>query len=404
MSIFDKLSNLIFEEDSENNQKKNTTPNKKGKWSDIFFEEDTPVDEQPKKKKGFMDIFFEEDTQEQEEDSIQSTFFSSDEISTSLSDISTKIAQKESELIKLASYFKTVDPKEFTDSRSEYEAYLSLIKQLEAIKTLTEADRNSSIGAMSSYQLESSYRKFESDYSTHIGAIQSLCYLSELSSNNNELEALFSSDFTPKTMTRIGQIEHFVGLISQKRKNFDKKYSPRLYKELIESEYRLTISKLMIQLKQGKYPRKNPFASFPEDKKRIFETFLSKDIMAANDKYNTLANNKDKYVRFGFVNDDFFYQLDSVGEVISQRLNTYTIDDFKLSELLENGEGYETLKQFLSFKLNLNYIDSKTPSADQMLLDEHHRKATGRKTSTTRKTSVKPTSSRRSFPDFDDDL
>jgi len=402
MSIFDKLSNLIFEEESSETSKKSQQPAKKGKWSDIFFEDSTPADTKPKKRKGFIDIFFEEESQE--EDSVKSTFFSSDELESSLSDISTKIAQKESELIKLASYFKTVNPKEFTDSRSEYEAYLSLIKQLEAIKILAEADKNTSVGSLSSYQLESSYRKFESDYTTHIGAIQSLCYLSELSSNNTELESLFSTDFTSKTMSRIGQVEHFVGLISQHRKSFDKKYSPRLYKELIESEYRLTILKLMIQLKQGKSPRKNPFSSFPEDKKRIFETFLSKDIMTSNTKYNTLANNKDKYVRFGFVNDDFFYQLDAVGEVISQKINTYTIDDFKLSELLENDEGYETLKQFLSFKLNLNYLDSKTPAADQMLLDEHHRKATSRKTTPQKRSSTKPSSGRRQFPSFDDDL
>ena len=379
---------------------------KKGKFSDIFFEEEAPTGEEPKKRKGIMDVFFEEEPEDPEEAAIKSTFFSSEEMGTSLSDISTQIAQRESELIKLASYFRTVDPKEFTDSKSEYEAYLSLINQLNAIKTLCEADKTTTVGNLSSYQLESSYRKFESDYNAHIGAIQSLCYLSELSATNAELESLFSTDFTNKTMARIADREQFVGLISKKRKSFDKKYSPRLYKELMESEYRLTILKLMIQLKQGKYPRKNPFASYPEDKKRIFETFLSKDIMTANDKYNTLANNKDKYIRFGFVANDFFYQLDSVGEVISQRINTYTIDDFKLSELLENGEGYETLKQFLSFKLNLNYLDSKTPAADQMLLDEHHRKATGKKTTTTtpRRTSGRPTSGKRQYPDFDDDF
>lgn len=407
MNIFDKLSNLIFEEDSEEAPKKEQKPSSKGKWTDIFFEDSTQTDEEPKKRKGLMDVFFEEEPEDPEEAAIKSTFFSSEEASTSLSDISTKIAQRESELIKLASYFRTVEPKEFTDSKPEYEAYLSLIKQLEAIKIFIDADNNSSVGSIGTYQLESSYRKFESDYAVHIGAIQSLCYLSELSASNTELESLFSTDFTNKTITRIADIEQFVGLISKKRKTFDKKYSPRLYKELIESEYRLTILKLMIQLKQGKYPRKNPFASFPEDKKRIFETFLSKDIMTTNEKYNNLANNRSKYVKFGFVNEDFFRQLDNVGEVISQRINTYTIDDFRLSELLENGEGYETLKQFLSFKLNLNYLDSHTAAADQMALDEQHRKATNRKTSTTpRRTSTtgKPTSGKRQYPDFDDDF
>lgn len=403
MSIFDKLSNLIFEEDPGDSQKKPTQPAKKGRLSDIFFEE-VPAEEEPKKRRRLMDIFFEEEPEDPEEAAIKSTFFSSDEVSTSLSDISTKIAQRESELIKLASYFRTVDPKEFTDSKSEYEAYLSLIKQLETIKTLCEADKTTTVGNLGSYQLESSYRKFESDYNAHIGAIQSLCYLSELSSTNTELESLFSSDFTNKTMARIADRENFVGLISKKRKGFDKKYSPRLYKELIESEYRLTILKLMIQLKQGKYPRKNPFASFPEDKKRIFETFLSKDIMISNQKYNEIANNKSKYVRYGFVDNDFFTQLDSVGEVISQRINAYTIDDFKLSELLENGEGYETLKQFLSFKLNLNYLDSKTPEANQRLIDDQHRQAV--KGTSTRRTSTsgRPTSGKKQYPDFDDEF
>lgn len=284
---------------------------KKGKFSDIFFEEEAPTGEEPKKRKGIMDVFFEEEPEDPEEAAIKSTFFSSEEMGTSLSDISTQIAQRESELIKLASYFRTVDPKEFTDSKSEYEAYLSLINQLNAIKTLCEADKTTTVGNLSSYQLESSYRKFESDYNAHIGAIQSLCYLSELSATNAELESLFSTDFTNKTMARIADREQFVGLISKKRKSFDKKYSPRLYKELMESEYRLTILKLMIQL-----------------------------------------------------------------------------------------------KQFLSFKLNLNYLDSKTPAADQMLLNEHHRRVTGKKTTTTtpRRTSGRPTSGKRQYPDFDDDF
>ena len=401
MNILDKLSNLIFEEESTSSPKKQEKTKKKGRLSDLFFEEeDTTVATYTKPRKRLSDLFFEDEPEP--DDGIKSTLFDENELDTSETNISTKIAQRESELMKLGTYFQTVNPKEFTDCKPEYEAYISLIDQLKDLKELSSSAN--AAGSLISFQLESALKKFEADYNTHIGAIQSLCYLNELSTNNAELEKLFSKDFTPETINRIIQLDKYISSISEKRKNFDRKYSSRLYDELKESEYRLTILKLMIQLSKDEAPRRNPFASFTTDKKIIFETFLSKDIMLANQKYNTLANNKRKYVKYGFVDNGFFQNLDSVAETIAQNINTYTIDDFKLSELLENGDGYETLKQFLAFKLDLNYLDSYTKDADQCLLDEEHRKAVrntlARPTTTTRK----PKSGKKTFPDFDDDL
>lgn len=407
MSLFDKLSNLIFEEDSSADKSgKKTTPSKsKNSWTDIFFEDSSNQESKPKKK-GFMDIFFEEEPVE--DDDIKSTFVVGDEKTSVLDDISSKISRRESELINLSSFFKTVNPKDFPDSSAEYESYLSLVRQLNEIKALANSGKTSTIGNISNYQLESSFKKFELDYQKHIGAIQSLCYLSEITTLNNDMETLFSSHFTKQTEHKINQIESYISLISKKSDMFDKKYSPRLYKELIESEYRLTLLKLMVELKNGTEPRKNPFATFSSQKKRTFETFLSKDIRESNTRYNSIANHKTKYTKYGLVSDEYFDNLDASAVVISDKLNKYTIDDFLLSELLGNGEGYETLKRFLCFKLNLNYIDSKTPEAEKQFLDDQYQTVTSRKKTTPSKKQSTPTSTRkpktsRNYPSFDDE-
>ena len=411
MGLFDKLSNLIYEEDPEGSNKPKKQGSKKGSWTDIFFEDDSkqPSSENAtgKKRKSIADIFFEEVPAE-EDDDIKSTFVVGDENTSVLDDISSKIEQRESELINLSEFFKTVDPKEYPDSASEYEAYLSLVRQLNAIKDLSATSKNSSISSMSNYQLEGSFRKFELDYQTHINAIQSLCYLSEIAAINTEMQTLFSSNFTSRTGQKIEQTEGYISLISKKSNKFDKKYSARLYKELIEAEYRLTLLKLMNELKNGRSPRKNPFASFSSQKKQIFQTYISKDLRDTNNKYNAIADNKDKYVRYGFIDEEFFTNLDADAEVISERINKYTIDDFLLNELFENGDGFESLKRLLYFKLNLNYIDSKTSEADARFLDDSYRKATaGRNVKPTRKGSTTNSHSSRNsrrFPDYDEDL
>ena len=408
MGLFDKISNLIFEDDSNDDnksQKPASTPTKKGSWKDIFFEDASEEDHTEKKKGSFLDFLFEDEP----DADIQSTFVAEDEKASVLDDISSQIKRRESELINLAEFFKTVNAQDYPDSAPEYEAYLSLIKQLNALKTLAASNQSSAISSMSNYQLESNFKKFELDYQAHIGAIQSLCYLSEISTLNDEMERLFSSHFTNQTDRRIAEIEEYITLISKKSNTFDKKYCKRLYKELIEAEYRLTLLKLMAELQRGTPPRKNPFASFPPQKKKIFETYLSKGIRDSNSKYNTIADNREKYTKYRLVSDDFFDKLDADAEVISERINKYTIDDFLLSELFDNGEGFETLKRFLAFKLNLNFIDSKTAEADKMVLDDHYRKVTSghhvgtptQRPSSARQSAPKPT---RRYPNYDDDL
>lgn len=419
MGLLNKLSNLIFEEEpSEDNKSKKTssTQEKKGSWTDIFFEdvsEDSGENDSKPKKKGFFDFLYEEVPEEPDE-GIKSTFVTGDEKTSVLNDISSKIERRESELINLAAFFKTVNPKDYPDSASEYEAYLSLVRQLNAIKELANSSQNSNVSSINNYQLESSFRKFELDYQTHIKAIQSLCYLSEISTLNSKMIELFSSNFTSQTGNKIFQTEGYIRLISKKSNSFDKKYSARLYKELIEAEYRLTLLKLMNELKNGRNPKKNPFANFSSEKKKTFETYISKDLRDSSEKYNTIADNKDKYIKYGFADQDFFYHLDSDAEIISERINKYSIDDFLLNELFENGEGFESLKRFLAFKLNLNYIDSKTLQADQMVLDDSYRRATsdrstgysgksGRRTSSDAY-KARPTKKGKKFPNFEDDL
>ena len=421
MGLFDKISNLIFEEnpnDEKNGNKSHSSHTKKGSWTDIFFEEVQEKSEESSEKrtKSFLDIFFEEVPEEKSkegkkrkfsdiffeevsDDNIKSTFVEGEEKVSVLEDISSKIERRESELINLAEFFKTVNPNDYPDSTSEYEAYLSLVKQLNSIKELSTSSKNSAINTISNYQLESSFKKFELDYQSHINAIQSLCYLSEIATLNTQMQDLFSSNFTNQTPIKIAQTEEYVLLISKKSDKFDKKYSGRLYKELIEAEYRLTLLKLMNELKNGRDPRKNPFSGFSAQKKKTFETYLSKDLRESNAKYNTIADNKEKYIKYRLVGGLVFDKLDADAEVISEKINKYTIDDFLLNELLDNGEGFETLKSFLRFKLSLNLIDSKTEEADKRYLDDNYRKATSNRSSIQKKASNKTSNS---FPDYEE--
>lgn len=410
MGLFDKLSNLIYEEDPNGeNTTKDQKAGKKGSWTDIFFEDDSEKTQKPeKKKKSFMDIFFEEAPEEESDDGIRSTFVRGEDTTSVLTDIASQIESRESELINLSEFFKTVNPKDYPDSAAEYEAYLSLVKQLNSIKELSSVGKNSSVSSINNYQLESAFRKFELDYQTHINAIQSLCYLSEISTINTELQLIFSSNFTNRTESKIAQTEGYITLISKKSNKFDKKYSSRLYKELIEAEYRLTILKLMNELRNGRTPRKNPFSSFSSQKKKTFQTYISKDLRDTNSKYNSIADSKEKYIRYAHIADDFFLHLDTDAEMISERINKYTIDDFLLNELFENGDGFETLKRFLSFKLNLNFVDSKTTEVDARYLDDNYRRVTEGRSSASTSKRVTPTTvtskKGRKFPNYDDDL
>lgn len=396
MSIRDKLVNIFFQsEDSEKTKEKEKQGEKKKSWTDFLYEDPS------KPKRSIADLLFEDDSSDND---VKSTFVDSDNGEIVLDDIESNIALRESELINLSSFFHTVNPTEYPDSRAEYEAYLSLVDQLNKIKELTTLTSDDSINTINRYQLESAYKKFELDYKAHINAIQSLCYLSEIATLNSSMEQLFSSHFTAQVEHKIEQSDNYIALISKKSSMFDKKYSGRIYKELIESEYRLTILKLMSEIKGSNAPYKNPFSGFSEAKKKAFETFLSKDIRTTNATYNRVTSEKGKYIRYGSISSEKFDSLDASASVISERINQYTIDDFRLSELLENDEGYETLKRFLKFKLSLNYIDSKTKTVDKESLDDEYQATTGRKSSYPRQSARKKPQSPRSYPNFEDNL
>ena len=59
MGIFDKLSNLIFENNSENSSEIDTSEPKKSRLSDIFFK--TEEETLQKGKRSLSSIFFEDD-------------------------------------------------------------------------------------------------------------------------------------------------------------------------------------------------------------------------------------------------------------------------------------------------------------------------------------------------------
>lgn len=408
MGLFDKLSNLIFEEETTDAAAKKTKTAKKGSWTDIFYEDaqEDSSDNTGKKKRSFSDLFFEEETEP--DDELKSTFVVGDEKTSVLDDIQSKIERRESELRNLAEFFRTVNPKEFPESAAEYQSYLSLLSQLTEVKKLAETSSNATLSSIKKPQLEMKFNKFEQDYQAKINAIRSLCYLSEISTLNAEMEKIYSSEFTPKTEERILQTEGYISLISQKSNSFDKKYAPKLYKELIEAEYRLTTLKLMNEISEGKDPRRNPFASFSDKKKKTFETYMSKDIRDTNTKYNAIADGREKYTKYGLISSSYFDRLDEEAAIISERINKYTIDDFLVSELFENGEGFSTLKRFLRLKLNLNYIDTKTVEADTRFLDENYErvvKNSSKKAAQKPRNEVKPSvrKSGRRYPDFDED-
>lgn len=78
--------------------------------------------------------------------------------------------------------------------------------------------------------------------------------------------------------------------------------------------------------------------------------------------------------------------------------------------MLDNGEGYETLKNFLRFKLKLNFIDSKTQEANQSDLNDTYegikaatRGETGKRDSFTTGTPSRNGRRNIDFPDFYDE-
>ena len=396
MSLRDKITNIFFKPEESEEQKidsdKSISP--KARWTDIFY---TDADEEPKPQKGFFDFLFEDSSEDK-------TTVSSSDDNNVLDNIESKISLRESELITLASFFKSVDARKYQDSGSEYQAYLSLVDQLKKLKGLLVLTTDDSINTMNKYQLETSFKKFEADYAANIGAIQSLCYLNELATLNSSLKELFSSHFTAQVEHKIDQSDKYLSLIRKKSSMFAQKYSTRISKEIIEADYRLTILQLMSQIKASNEPYKNPFANFPEAKKKVFATYLSEDIRNTNAKYNEIANNKRQYIKYGNIGHDQFDSLDASATIISEEINQYSIDDFLLNELLENGNGYNTLLRFLKFKLQLNSIDSKTNIVEQKSLDSDYRATTGKRRPVYPTSSRKTPQSGRSYPDFEDDL
>lgn len=238
--------------------------------------------------------------------------------------------------------------------------------------------------------MESEYKKFETEYQAHINAIKSLCYASEINLVNYQMKELFSKKFESKTENDIKNLEDYIEVISSKSDIFDKKYSDRLYKGLIEAEYRITLLKLMNDINKQGAPKRNPFAGFSDQKKKIFETYLSKDIKTSSDKYNEILNSEEKYTSTNVVLENKFRQMDEMAATISERITRYSIDDFLITELLENGEGYETLQLFLKFKLKLNDIDSKTEQANQKYSEKINRQNSNQNTSNKRKSNNFP--------------
>ena len=134
------------------------------------------------------------------------------------------------------------------------------------------------------------------------------------------MEKMFHSNFTVQIESRITQIENYITLINQRSNDFVKKYSSRLFKELIEAEYRITLLKLMSQLNNGENHRKNPFNSFSDQKKKIFQTYISKDIRTSNTKYNSVADSREKYIKYKLVREELFDEIDTDAEIIVKKL------------------------------------------------------------------------------------
>ena len=382
MSIFDRLSNLIFEDDSQNSSTVNSSKSRKNRISDIFFK---PEETSQKGKRNISSIFFEDENSpkkprrklsdilfETNEEDVHSSFIG-EEKEQVLQDLPSKIQYRESELVKIGEILKSVDIKEYPDSEEEMRHYISLIDRLGKIKDYLNSGEDS-LSRIRDYELESEYKKFENEYQSNINAIKSLCYISEIKIVNEQMKKLFSQDFTQKTKEDIENIEKYITVISKKIEIIDKKYTDRLYKGLIEAEYRLTLLKLMKEVYLQKVPRKNPFAEFSAQKRKIFETFLSKDIQETSIKYNMISNTEVKYTNANLVDKFIFIQMDKMASTITEKINQYSIDNFLVNELLDDGDGYETLKLFLNFKLILNKVDSFTQTANERFLNDYYKK------------------------------
>ena len=130
----------------------------------------------------------------------------------------------------------------------------------------------------------------------------------------------------------------------------------------------------MKEINMQRAPRKNPFTEFSGQKRKIFETFLSRDIQETSSKYNLISNSEAKYTKTSLVEESTFKQMDRMASVITEKINQYSIDNFLVNELLDDGDGYETLKIFLGFKLLLNKVDSYTQAANNGFLDDYYKK------------------------------
>ena len=143
MSIFDRLSNLIFEDDSQNSSTVNSSKSRKNRISDIFFK---PEETSQKGKRNISSIFFEDENSpkkprrklsdilfETNEEDVHSSFIG-EEKEQVLQDLPSKIQYRESELVKIGEILKSVDIKEYPDSEEEMRHYISLIDRLGKIK------------------------------------------------------------------------------------------------------------------------------------------------------------------------------------------------------------------------------------------------------------------------------
>ena len=157
MGVLKVLKNLFFEPE---NSTKSEPSQKKINITDFFFEESknpnsTETDKKPRRN------FFENLLFESSPENSSATILASDDEISILDDIPSQIKCMKSELKNLAEFFKTVKPKDYPDSVSEYTAYMSLIKQLENITSLVKTSQSQASNPVTQRKIQTAFEKFK---------------------------------------------------------------------------------------------------------------------------------------------------------------------------------------------------------------------------------------------------
>ncbi len=349
MGLFNSIINSLTDPVDESQSKP-----KKGFIDSLFVDESMPVEKKPGKIRSFIDSLY--------EDEPQVNFTDSDDVNNAFSNLSGKIKVYQKKINMLSIGVSSIsNPENFSGSQEVINNYCALaekFKELEPYMSVSERD----IDSFTQAQLEIKMNEFENSYNKLIPTVQTLCWLSETTKANHEMKTLYDSG-TLKEIT-YSKLEEFYDYIIQivKNKSTFEGYKKELVAELLKAEYRWKILKLMRDIgSRNTEILESPFAKSGDLKKSEFERFFLEDFDSLRQQCENVFGLKRQYIEEAHIcSSEYFDKLDKKQEAIFSRLNLFMIGDFSISEIFSpSGTGFETLKDFLSLKLDLNTLKSK---------------------------------------------